>query len=64
MAVRQWFTEQNTADLTTADRAVLNRCGRNIWPVEHQPTRAELVVLRTVYRPGMTAGELAKAAEA
>lgn len=62
MSQRIWFTAQNTHGLTEADLAVLNRAVRNAYAPNAQPSRVELTVFRTVYRPGMSADEVLAAA--
>lgn len=63
MPQRQWFRPDNTADLTDADRGVLNRAARLAFPPGREPKHIELVALRTVYQPGMTADDLLAAAD-
>ena len=62
MAAREWFTSQNTpADV---DRATLNRAARIMADNQTTPlSRADLVALRCSYMPGMSAAQIAAAAE-
>ena len=58
MAARTWFTKEACPDLTDGDRRVLNTAARNAFPPKTEPRHLELVMLRTVYRPGMSANDL------
>ncbi len=62
MAQRTWFTPEICDGLSQADCSILNRAARNAFPTGTDPRHLELVVLRTVYRPGMSASELLSAA--
>jgi hypothetical protein len=64
MGQRTWFKPENTSGLTDADLRVLNCAVRNAFPPDREPRRIELVVFRTVYRPGMSANDLLTAADA
>ena len=63
--IRTWFTPANTqiGNLTDADRRILNRAARNIWPPGHEPRRSDLMALRMNYRPGMSAADLIEEVE-
>ncbi len=58
MAARTWFTSEACPDLTSEDRRVLNTAARKAFPVGREPKHLELVDLRTVYKPGMSANDL------
>lgn len=62
MAARNWFTPQNTpADV---DLATLNRAARILRDQQADDLgRAELIALRTAYRAGMSAQQIAAAAD-
>ena len=62
MAARTWFTREKCPDVTDGDRRVLNTAARTAFPPDVEPRHLELVVLRTIYRPGMSANELLAAA--
>ena len=62
MAQRTWFTPEICEGLAAQDCSILNRAARNAFPVGDEPRHLDLVTLRTVYRPGMSAAELLKAA--
>jgi hypothetical protein len=63
MSQRTWFKPENTSGLTDADRRILNCAVRNAFHPDREPRHIDLVVFRTVYRPGMSANELIEAAE-
>ena len=62
MAARVWFTPQNTpadVDLVTLNRAARILRGQRADDLD----RAELVALRCAYRPGLSAVQIAAAAD-
>ena len=62
MAAREWFRPENTpADV---DRATLNRAARIMQDGMARPlSRTELVAIRCSYRPGLSAQQIADAAD-
>ena len=58
MAARTWFTPKVCEGLTHDDCRVLNTAARHAFPPHTKPSHLELVVLRTAYRPGMSARDL------
>jgi hypothetical protein len=60
--MRKWFRADNTTGLAEADLRVLNRAARHVAE-KRDPSHLELVILRTVYRPGMSARDLLTAAD-
>lgn len=63
MAARTWFTADNTADLDAGDLAILNRAVRAMCEPGVLPNSGTLSFIRQTYKPGMSARDLAKAAE-
>lgn len=65
MMARKWFTLDNTSGLTVGDLSILNRAARLYQDAKRDSeslTHLELVILRTEYKPGMSAGALIEAA--
>jgi hypothetical protein len=63
MAARTWFTPEICEGLRQEDCAILNRAGRVLADAGWLPTHTLLMELRTTYRPGMSARELADACD-
>lgn len=62
MSARTWFTSLNTppdVDLATLNRAARILADRQVDPL----SRTDLVALRCAYRPGLSAEQIAAAAE-
>ena len=57
---RKWFTPETTSGLTADDMTILNRAARNLFDV---PSNLELMNLRMLYKPGMSAKDLMDAYE-
>lgn len=62
MAARTWFTPQNTPP--DVDLPTLNRAARIMQDGMARPlTHTELVAIRASYRPGLSAHQIADAAD-
>jgi len=64
MAARTWFKPENTSGLSAADLAILNRAVRLVFSTTAPPGREALAAFRSLYKPGMSAKDLAEAFEA